>query len=276
MKKILIPTNFSRNSNVAINYVTELLKEEYCEFYFLNTYSYDVSGLNAIELLPADDAFFDEPKEESLRQLGALVEHCTLDSDNDKHSFYAISENSGLIESIKTNVEKIGIDLVIVSGNSNKTVGKNTGMILEKVRTCPVLIAPPNTSICKGLCITIASDFKLRINTIEIDKFIKTFKNTKLDIEILVLEEQKNLTAQVASNLESLSTYLKQLLEKESNIEFIQSGYGLKEYAASHNDHIICIIDKKPDLLRKIGFYKSNVISTIGKLRTNTVLTIHQ
>lgn len=276
MKKILIPTDFSLNSYLTIDYVTGLLKNEPCEFYFLNSYTYGVTGLNAIELLQVDDAFFDEPKEESLKQLGALVEHCTLDSDNKKHSFFAIAENAGLVNGIKANIEKIGIDLVIISGNSNKTVGKNTGMILEKIRTCPVLIVPPNASIFKGLCLTMASDFKQRINTLEIDKFIKTFENTKLGIEILVLEEQKHLTAQAANNLESFSTYLKQLLEKESNIEFIQPEYDLKEYAASHNDHIICIIDKKPDLLRKIGFYKSNVISTIGKLRTNTVLTIHQ
>ncbi len=276
MKKILIPTDFSLNSYLTIDYVTGLLKNEPCEYYFLNSYTYGVTGLNAIELLQVDDAFFDEPKEESLKQLGALVEHCTLDSDNDKHSFYAITENTDLIESIKTNVEKIGIDLVIVSGNSNKTVGKNTELILEKVRTCPVLIVPPNASISKGLCFTMASDFKQRINTLEIDRFIKTFEHTKLDIAILVLQEQKHLTAQAVSNLDSFNTYLKQLLDKEPSVEFIQLGYGLKEYAASHNDHIICIIDKKPDLLRKFGFYKSDVISTIGKLNTNTVLTIHQ
>ena len=50
----------------------------------------------------------------------------------------------------------------------------------------------------------------------------------------------------------------------------------LKDYAISHLDDIICIIDKKPDFFRKIGLYKSNVISTLGQLRTNTVLTIHQ
>ena len=276
MKKILIPTNFSRNSNLAIDYVTELLKEEYCEFYFLNTYSYDVSGLNAIELLQADDAFFDEPKEESLRQLGALVEHCTLDSDNDKHSFYAISENSELIAGIKKNIEKIGIDLVIVTGSVDINVSKNTRVIVEKIRSCPILIVPLNTNIGQKVSLTIASDFKQNINTSDISKFIKILEKTNFEISIFVLEKKKKVTVNTAKNIKSLAVYLEQLLKKQIGIEYIESSYRLEEYAQSHVENIMCILDKKPDALRKMGLYKTSAIATMGTLRKNTVLAMHQ
>ncbi|PNQ72595.1 hypothetical protein C1T31_10600 [Hanstruepera neustonica] len=276
MKKILIPTNFSRNSTVAINYVTELLKEEYCEFYFLNTYSYDVSGLNAIELLQADDAIFDEPKEESLRQLGALVEHCTLDSDNDKHSFYAISENRELINGIKTNIEKISIDLVIITGSVDTKVSKNTRAIVKKIKSCPILIVPPNASIGQKVSLTIASDFKQSINTSDISKFIKILEKTNFEISIFVLEKKKKVTVNTAKNINSLAVYLEQLLNKQIGIEYIESSYRLEEYAQSHVENIMCILDKKPDVLRKMGLYKTSAIATMGTLRKNTVLAMHQ
>ncbi|MEZ4792404.1 MAG: hypothetical protein R2783_02715 [Gelidibacter sp.] len=160
MKKILIPTDFSLNSYQTIDYVTELFKNENCEFYFLNTYTHGVAGLSAIELLQADDDFFDIPKEESLKQLGKLVQRYTLNSNSQQHTFYAISESVGLIDGLKSNIEKIGIDLVILTGNAEKPVGKNTQTILEKIRSCPILIVPPHASMTKGIHLTIASRFQ--------------------------------------------------------------------------------------------------------------------
>ena len=269
-------SDFSLNSYQTIDYVIRLFINEHCEFYFLNTYTYGVAGLNAIELLQADDEWFDKPKEESLKQLGKLVERYTFNSNNPKHTFNAISECKNLIDGIKENIEKIGIDLVIVTGNAEKTVGKTTKNILEKIRSCPILIVPPHASISKEIYLTIASDFKQKINTLEIDKLIKALENTNIEIGILVLEKQNTLTTEAASNLESLLIYLKQLLNKRIGLEYIRPSYHLKDYAASNLDGIMCIIDKKPDLFRKIGLFRSNIILTLKQLRSNTVLTIHQ
>ena len=85
MKTILIPTDFSATSYQTIDYVIELFENDHCEFYFLNVYTFDVAGLNAIEMLQADDDWFDEPKQESINKLGKLVERHTLKSNNLKH-----------------------------------------------------------------------------------------------------------------------------------------------------------------------------------------------
>ena len=37
--KILLPTDFSKNSMRAINYARELYKNEHCDFYLLNVFS---------------------------------------------------------------------------------------------------------------------------------------------------------------------------------------------------------------------------------------------
>ncbi len=276
MTKILIPTDFSSNSYQTIDYITSLFIDEYCEFYFLNTYSHDVMGLSAIELLQADDDFFDQPKVASLKELRRMVQRYSLNSNPNKHTFFAISESDDFLKSIKSNIKTIGIDMVVVSSDSDKAVEKKNGIILDKIRSCPILIVPMNAISCEGISLTIASDFKHKTNTYEIDNFVKTLENTTIEIGILVLVEKYQLQEDAATNLESLINYLKQLSNKEINIEYIQSSYPYKAYAESHLGGIMCLLDKKPDLLRKIGFYKSNVISTIGKLSTNTVLTIHQ
>ncbi|MDO7172310.1 hypothetical protein [Mariniflexile sp. AS56] len=276
MIKILIPTDFSLNIYQSIDYVTALYVNEYCEFYFLNTYTYDVVGLNAIELLQADDAWFDEPNEESVNKLGELVEHYTLKTNNVKHAFNAISECVGLVDGIKKSIEKIGIDLVILTSESSKNIGKTSENIIEKIRSCPILIVPSHASIHEGIYLTVVSDFKQKVNTLEIDAFCKALKNTNFEVGILVLEEKSALTTEAVNNLELLIIYLESMLDQRIGLEYINSSYHLKDYAASHVEGIMCVIDEKPDLFRKIGIHKSNVISTLGKLNTNTVLTVHQ
>ncbi|WP_431134614.1 universal stress protein [Psychroserpens mesophilus] len=276
MKKILIPTNFSLNSYHTIDYVTKLFTNEYCEFYFFNSYSYGMSGLNAIELLQADDEWFDKPKIDSLKQLGRLVEKYTLKSKNSKHVFHAICEHSNLVHGLKNTVEKLDIDIVILSSRAEKTIGKTTTNVLKEIRSCPILIVPPNAPVSKGVHLTIASDFKQKINTNEINKFCKALVNTNFEIGILVLETQHSLSAEAAINLETLIVHVKQYLIQPIDIEFVQSSNHLKDYAMSHLTDIMCVIDKKPDVFRKIGLYKSKVISKLEQLRANTVLTIHQ
>lgn len=276
MKKILIPTDFSPSSYQAIDYVLQLFKSEYCEFYFLNRYSYNVSGLDAMELLQADDVFFEKPEEDSMNQLLGLLDKYKAISTHKRHTFYAISENTGLVYSIKNNIEKIGIDLLIITDKVNESLGSNTTSILNRIKCCAILIVPPNATMGNGVCMTIASDFKQRINTSDIDKFKESLKSTNLEIGILVLEEQGSLTQEVKQNLDVLTRYLNHILHKPITIEYIQGSYTLKDFAIAHLDGIMCLIDKKPDLLCQMGLYKSNLIAKLKTIGTSTVFTIHQ
>lgn len=276
MKKILIPTDFSLNSHQAIDYMSNLFKNENCEFYLFNTYRYISSGLNAIEMLQADDEWFEKPKNQSLTKLGKLITRCTLFSKNPNHSFHAISENRDITNGIRENIDKIGIDLVVLTSKGKSSFGSKTESILEKVRTCPVLIIPPHATVLNEITLTIASDFQVKINTNEIDRFIKTLENSETQIGILVLKEQNILSDKAANNLEALLNYLKQYSNKPIDLEFLKPTFRLSDYVVSHKSEIMCVVDKKPDIFRRIGLVKSKVIATLKKLNTSTVLTVHQ
>ena len=276
MKKILIPTDFTLNSFQTIDYVLKLFKHETCEFYFLNTYSYDANGLDAIQLLQADEDWFDKPKQNAQKQLGKLVERYTLNCKALNHQFFAVSDCSELLLSIQKNIKDLNIDLIILTSKKEKNLGKKTQSIVEKIRCCPVLIVPPHAATSNKINITIASDFKQQVNTHQIDKFLNILENTNLEITVLILEKQKALSDTASNNLEAMLDYLKQISGHTASLHYIGASYNLKAYAQSHLDGIMCVIDKKPHLLRKIGVFKSDIFSTLKQLHTNTVLTIHQ
>lgn len=276
MKKILIPTDFSLNSYQTIDSVLKLFKDKVCDFYFLNTYTYNISGLDALGLLHEDEEWFDKPEEESKEKLGKLIERYTLKSSDSSHGFHAITECSSRLDAIKKHQELLDIDLIILSSGTNENSDRENETILEHVRNCPILLMPAHASIDKKISMTIASDFKQKINTDQIDQFRKSLNGKHVEIGILVLDKQNQLSETVANNLEAFIGYLRQFQNTKTNLEYAKTGSQLKAYASSHANGIMCLVDKKPDLLRKIGLLKSDVISKLKQLNSCTVLTIHQ
>lgn len=274
MKKILIPTDFSENSYRAIDYITELFKNEVCAFYFLNVYNYGPGGLSAIEMLQADDEWFEKPKEDSLQQLGYLLDEYTVSKTNKNHEYHVISEGLSLVKAIEKHIEIIKADLIVLKGNAK--TNKNIEAIVGEIRVCPVLIVPQDAAFNTKLNLTIASAFIEQVRTLEIDSFLETFKNTNFRVSILAIGNKDSITDDVHRNIVLLSSHLETYLEQPVQVEFTEKSSSLKEYAMSHLNNMMCVVDNKPDLLRKFGICKSKVISTLEKLHNNPVLTIHQ
>lgn len=276
MKKILIPTDFSLNSYQTIDSVLKLFKNKVCDFYFLNAYTYNISGLDALGLLQEDDEWFEKPEKESIKKLGILIERYTSKSSDSNHNFHAITECSGLLDAVKKQQGLLDIDLIILSSGTNKSSHRENSAILENVRSCPILLMPSHSSIDKNISITIASGFKQKINTGQIEQFRKSLSGKHIEIGILVLDKENQLSETVANNLEAFMGYLRQFQNTKINLEYAKTGSQLKAFASSHPNGIMCLVDKKPDLLRKVGLLKSDLISKLKQLNSFTVLTVHQ
>ncbi|MBC5836692.1 hypothetical protein [Flavobacterium muglaense] len=199
-----------------------------------------------------------------------------LKSNNVKHKFYGVSQSINVVDGIKENLEIRGANLLIITGGAGTKVGKNAQNILEKVRRTPVLIIRPPAFAFEKLYLTIVSDFRQKLNTIDLDNFCKVLENTNFEVKILVLEIQNEITIQATNNLEALIIYLKPFLKQVLTIEYTKLSYDFKDYIASHLDGIICVVDEKPDLFRKIGLSKSNLISKLENSYSNPVLVVHQ
>lgn len=274
MKKILIPTDFSENSYKAIDYITELFKNEVCTFYFLNVYNYQANGLSAIEMLQADDDWFEEPKAYSLQQLEALLTEFAVFKSNPKHKFHVISEGLSLVKAIEKHIDLIKVDLIVLK--SHAKASRNIESIVGEIRTCPVLVVPLDATFKTKLKLTIASGFAEEVRTSGIDGFLEIFKNTNMKVSVLVIGSKETVTEHVRENMGLLTSHLERYLNKSLKVEFTEKPSHLTAYAISHLNNIMCVVDNKPDLLRRFGICKSKVISTLHKLQNNTVLTVHQ
>lgn len=275
MKKILIPTDFSSDSYKCIENVVQIFKNECCDFYFLNNYSFDAYSLNALEIIQERDEWFEKPKEKSQQQLGKMVAAFTSNSIEIKHRFHAISECSDILNSVKSHVELLNIDMVILSGGTKKQHSKINRKILENIRCCPILLIPPHSCSSKKIYLTVASDFKQEIKIDELEKFCEIFLITEVKATILVLDEKNKLSENVTSNIALFIKSFKKKLASPITVKYAKSCHQLESYASSHMDEIMCLVDKKPGVLRKLGLLKSNLFFRLKKMGNNKILTIH-
>ncbi|WP_405251988.1 hypothetical protein [Dokdonia sp. Asnod3-C12] len=280
MKKILIPIYLNHHNCDAIDYAVKFFKREVCEFYFLNTYNYNVQGLNAIQLLQADEDWFERPKLESQKRLGRLIKKYSYNSRNKNHSFNATSECTGLISGIKKNITELAIDIVVVSCKDklNRDVNmycKNTSLIIDEIRACPILIMPKATKQKRNPVFALVSDFKSEISEEEIESWYEIVKLSNGSLKIVVSNSMNEMTNQQISNQTKVCYYLRTLTNSSVVVDYLNTTSDIKEFANTHSNHIISLIDKKPDFLRKYGLGHST-ITNLGPLSSSPLIALHQ
>lgn len=146
MKKILIPTDFSKTSLNAIKYAMYLMKYEKTKFIILHAYADEVYAI-AKDLSREDfeelKKIYQKKVDKSLKKEIAEVLGISL---NTKHSFTSISRFGGLVDETNEIVDKENIDLVVMGtkgkmNKSNITFGSKTLQVIKYVK-CPVLSVP--------------------------------------------------------------------------------------------------------------------------------------
>ncbi|TVZ22463.1 hypothetical protein JM84_1363 [Dokdonia sp. Hel_I_63] len=280
MKKILIPIHLNHHNCDAIDYAVKFFKREVCEFYFLNTYNYNVQGLNAIQLLQADEDWFERPKQESQERLSRLIKKYSYNNRNKNHGFNAISECTGLISGIKKNITELAIDIVVVSCKDklNRDVNmycKSTSLIIDEIRECPILIMPTATKQKRNPVFALVSDFKSEVSEEEIESWYEIVKLSNGTLKIVVSNSMNEMTNQQISNQTKVCYYLRTLTNSSVVVDYLNTTSDIKEFANTHSNHIISLIDKKPDFLRKYGLGHST-ITNLGPLSSSPLIALHQ
>lgn len=163
MKNILVPTDFSQNSERALEYAQFLFDSFQCNFFLLHVDSF----LNVEEESFVPIRSMERPKDSQQKKelLSELLNRAKERSTSKKHSFYAIYEYGFLIESVKKQLADRKIDLIVmgtkgVSGLREKVVGSSAGDVITKVQH-NTLVIPNDVSISKPKEIAFPTDFNI-------------------------------------------------------------------------------------------------------------------
>lgn len=211
MKTILVPVDFSENSDNALYYAIDIAKKIKAQLILLNVYEIEYAN----SYVPAD--FIIEEKKDKKKDSLKQLEGCALKIKHaGKIDYDMLSVEGFIVDVILDVIEQKRINLVVMgtkgAGNfTNAILGSNTAKIIEK-SNCPVIAVPEQASF-KGIQkITYAtmyhhSDIKALETVVEIFKIF--------DAKITVLHVSESFESREDEN-EAFKEFRKDVLKKIS------------------------------------------------------------
>ena len=278
-RKILLPTDFSKNAENAIRYAVELYKNEECDFYILNvfyTMGYATDNIMAPEIGEIAYKSAKETSENGLKKTLKKLQKNNLS----RHHFFTISKFNSLLNSIDEIVEKENIDLIIMGtqGATNAIdiiFGSNTVMVMEKERDCPVLAIPSEVEFSKPKEIVFPTSYNTHYKKRELKHLVEIAANNKAAIRVLHIEKEKfhKLDATQKINKELLEEYFEGLDYSFHTLYNVEVQAALDCFVQSRDSDMIAFINKKHGFIDTI--FTRHLVQELGYKSKVPVLTMH-
>ncbi len=200
MQHILLPTDFSKAAQNAVDYAFSLFNGSTCAFHFLNTYTPDFIHSRVMALAstgsPEEDAM-QVASEEGLRN---LIDSLADQYPDSGFEYNTVSSFNLLTEEIREQVELHNIDLIVsgttgASGLKEVFLGSNTVRILRTASETPVLVIPQEARFREKARIALVTDFCSPYSAPQIESILQFQKCLEGSLEVMHIGNLEGLTA---------------------------------------------------------------------------------
>lgn len=258
-KKILIPTNFSKHSWNSLVFALNLYKKTPCTFYLINAYN-SPGFLN--ETLPLHRKELEEnpEKENSEHGLDRIMKGLSFRQENPKHHFETISYQGNLVEGIQENIEKLGIDLIILgapgdSAGINAAYDNKISKITEEIEKCPLLVIPEayEPKEAPGREIVFPSNFRIPFKQKELDALIELSQHLEAAVRVLYINsENKPLSQEQKENKNELVKLLEPIECSFHTLTQTTATTGVHLFLQSRESEILALYQRKQGFFSRL------------------------
>lgn len=265
MKKILLPTDFSQNAYNAIRYAVQLVNNEECVFYLLNTYTpvlYDSDFiLYNSSSLSLDEIYH----QNSLKGLEKIKEKI-LQECGEAHRFELIAEFNLLNEAIKEQVKDKQIDLVVMgtkgaTGAEQILFGTHTVHAIKRVE-CPLLAVPSGFVFKDPYNILFPTDYDVNYSRDHLRILKDLALGNNSTIHILHVNFGFPLQPQQQKQKDLLSTYLSEVSHEFHEVEEQTVPQGIYTFQEVNEIDMMVMVSNKHSFFENLLFRP--VINEIG------------
>ncbi|KKM46542.1 hypothetical protein LCGC14_1559750, partial [marine sediment metagenome] len=204
-KRILLPTDYSKNALNAIKYALGLYKAETCDFFLLNAFHASGYSLASLMVPEPGERFYEAAKLESEKGMNRLMEVLNLLPKNDKHTFQIICTFNSLTQAVKEIIDTKDIDIIVmgtkdITKSSNAFLGSHTVGIMENITQCPVIAVPEDLTFLPPKEIVFATDYKTVFKKKELHYMFDLAKMHHATIRVLHIESEGKLNVGQENN----------------------------------------------------------------------------
>ena len=277
-KRILLPTDFSKNAWHALTYVLELYKNEECDFYLMNAFSTKPYSLDSIIVPEPGDEYYDIAVMQAKKGLEKILKLVELYQTNPIHKFFTLTFFGRPLDAIKETIESKDIDLVVM-GNKGETdadriiYGSNAIQVMGESRNCPVLMIPKGVTYSEPEEIVFPTSYKTHFKRRELRYLYEISKITNAKVRILHINKEDGLSEKQIENKDMLADcfdgldYSFHLLDNADVIN------GLHNFVQSRGSDMVAIISKKHSFFKKI--FTRSILEDLGYNSQVPVLVMH-
>ncbi|MET7030407.1 universal stress protein [Sediminicola luteus] len=249
MKRILLPTDFSKNAWNAISYALSFFKNEECTFYILHTYTPSFFRVDYMLGGPSFSAIPDAGVEASIKGLEKTLKDIKKQHPNPKHTFETLSAFNILTDEINEAVENKGIDLIVMgtqgaTGAKDLFIGTNTIHVLRKVKI-PVLAVPAACTYKEIQKLVFATDYWTEYKKEELDPLTRLVKMHKAKLIVLHVLEEMGIWEKQEENKKNLIKYLGDTPHSFDQIKSKHVADAIQEYVKSNQLDLLAMQNRK-------------------------------
>ncbi|WP_339628603.1 universal stress protein [uncultured Maribacter sp.] len=261
MKKILIPTDFSKNSENSIRYAIDLFKETPCHFFILYV---NIEGSN-VKNKPVYDFGTNvlveiEPKaiNQKLKDLEKFI--TSLSSKKEYHLFTTMREQGYFLKTIRKHIQEKEIDLIVMGTRGASElqeffIGTRSGDVITKVE-CDVLVVPYNAKFKNFKQVVIPIDFEVDFEDATLRKIADNITSEKAQIKLLyVTKSQIPLFEEIELQQKQLVQRFSEKLPNPISFHRVVSKKiedGIQIFAESMSADLIIMISKDYGLIQRL------------------------
>lgn len=257
MKNILIPTDFSENSQNAIRYALDYFADIPVNFYILH-----VSLKTPFLKQHKTEALLEisgssEPVYNPSIQLQSQIETCKLLSKNAMHKFYPIVENSLLVEAIRKQIVEKEVDLILMgtkgdSLSSSDDMGSNTYEVITKVQ-CPIIVVPEDSNFNGIKNIAFVTDYNCLYRSKVISTLTDALRLHNTPLRVLnIRAKSANLTQTQIDNKGFLHHFFKETRHSFHILENINLEAGIQEFVDTWEISMVAIPAKNLNFIQRL------------------------
>ncbi len=277
-KKILLPTDFSKNAWNALRYASELYKNEEVHFYLLNAFIVQNYALDSMMVAEPGEEYYEQAKSRSDLELRKLLKRIEILKIPSNHSYFTKSVLNSPLEAVKKFVEDKDIDLVISStkGESdaiNVLIGSNSIDFMEKVRNCPVFMIPAEASFKEPNEIVFPTSFNTHFKRKELVHLYEIARITNAPIRVLHVSQEEELSKEQKEKKDLLEECFDGLTYTFHFLENADVQTGVNIFTQSRNSGMIAFINKKHTFFSSI--FSNPMVKDLGQNSTIPVLALH-
>ncbi|WP_420601119.1 universal stress protein [Flagellimonas sp.] len=262
MKKILIPTDFSKNADHAIDYALNLFRCTRSHFYFVHAYADEVYEIGRSKSKVDLDLIKSELESKAKLALEKTLAYIQDPISNPRHNYSIAAVFESLVDSVNNLVNQENIDLVVmgtkgVTMEKTTSFGSNTVQVFKYVK-CPVLAVPENYEYQEPKHILFPTDYQLPYKRRELKLLDNIAGFFKSEVHCVYFTKFDTLSHRQEDNKRFVEGTLSRSYIFFENQQANTVLEGISTYTENHKVDMLVMINSRHSFLEDL-LYRSTV-----------------